>query len=78
MKVAQWVENCLNSNILSDQINLSLEQRLEITRAIIELIYPLRSSGLTRNRLRRNSRLEDGTVLFYENDPKAGNNKGHN
>lgn len=51
-----------------DQMDFSLEQRLVITKVIIELADPSRSLNLTENRLRRDNRFEDGALVSYEND----------
>lgn len=53
---------------LYDQRNFSPEERLAITKAVIELADPLKNSNLDESRLRRNNNFEDNAVVFYKND----------
>lgn len=49
-------------------MDLSLEERLAITKGIIKLTDQLGSSGLVENRLRSSNRFENSTVVSYGND----------
>lgn len=49
-------------------MDFNLEQRLVITKAIIELSDPSRGSSLAEKRLRWGDRFEDGAMVVYDND----------
>lgn len=50
------------------KVDSSPEQRIAITKVIVELTDPSRSSGLFKNKPRRRNKFEDGAMVFYHND----------
>lgn len=67
-RMAQWVQSMSKVNNFYDKMDFSLKQRLAITNAIIKLTDPLGSSGLAKNRSRRNNRFEENAVVFYADE----------
>lgn len=49
-------------------MDFNLEQRLAITKAIIELTDPLEISNLVEKESRINNLFEDSALIFYENN----------
>lgn len=67
-KMAQWVQNLLKFKDFYDQIDFNSQKRLAMTKSTIALTDPKGNCGLVESRLRRNSRFEDGTVVFFDNE----------
>lgn len=55
-KMTQWYKKLFKFKNFYDRMDFNLEQRLPLTKAIIELINPSRSSGLIESGSRRNNR----------------------
>lgn len=51
-------------------MDFNLEQRLAITKAIIELTDSSERSNLIKKKPKRNNRFEDSALVFYENNRK--------
>lgn len=64
----QRVQALFKLKNFDDKMDLRQEQRLAITKAIIKVTDPSGSSGVTENRLRRNSKFKDNAVVLFDNE----------
>lgn len=54
-----------------DQLDFSSEQRLAITKSIVELTDPTKSCDLVEGRTRRKGRFDDNAAVFYVDDERG-------